>query len=144
MKIELGLRGDYAVRSVVALRRAGRRLKAREIAAEMEIPEKFVPQILGSLIKAGLVTSVAGPDGGYALAQDPAEISLLEVIEASEGPILSQKCVLRGGRCQTNGTCVVHDAWAGAQVALAERLARTSFADLAAGRAARKRSRRGG
>ncbi len=130
MKIELGQKGDYAVRSVVAMGAAGRRLKAREIASEMAIPEKFLPQVLGTLIRAGLVTSLAGPDGGYTLAREPADISLLQVIEASEGPVRSQKCVLRGGRCQLNGTCVVHDAWFDAQAALEAELARTSFADL--------------
>ncbi|MEX2556102.1 MAG: Rrf2 family transcriptional regulator [Actinomycetota bacterium] len=130
MRIELGQTGDYAVRSVLALARAGRRLKGREIASEMDLPEKFLPQVLGALIKAGLVTSLAGPDGGYALARPAREISLLEVIEASEGPVRSQKCVLRGGPCRLDGTCAVHDAWFDAQAALEAKLARTSFAGL--------------
>lgn len=130
MKVELGQKGDYALRSVVAMARAGRRMKAREIAEEMDIPQKYLPHILGSLIRAGLATSVAGPDGGYTLARVPDEISLLDVIEAAEGPVRSRKCVLRGGPCQLNGTCIVHDAWSDAQAALADKLAGTTFADL--------------
>lgn len=130
MKIELGQTGDYAVRSVLALARAGRRLKAREIADEMSLPLKFLPQVLGALIRAGLITSVAGPDGGYELARAPGDLSLLEVIEASEGPVRSNKCVLRGGPCRLDGTCAVHDAWFDAQAALAAKLASTSFEDL--------------
>lgn len=118
------------MRSVLALARAGKRLKAREIAAEMALPEKFLPQVLGLLIKAGLVGSVAGPDGGYELRRAPGEISLLEVIEAAEGPVRSQECVLRGGPCRLDGTCAVHDAWFDTQAALAVKLARTTFADL--------------
>jgi Rrf2 family protein len=130
MKIELGQTGDYAVRSILALARAGRRLKAREIAEEMALPAKFLPQILGLLIRAGIVSSVAGPDGGYELAREPEAISLLDVIEAAEGPVRSTKCVLRGGPCRLDGTCAVHDAWADAQAALAAKLARTNFGSL--------------
>jgi len=130
MKIELGQAGDYAVRSVLALARNGGRLKAREIAAEMSLPRKYLPQVLALLIRAGLVHSVAGPGGGYELAKDSSEITLLAVIEATEGPVMSRKCVLRGGPCRLDGTCAVHDAWADAQAALAAKLARTTFADL--------------
>lgn len=130
VKIELGQKGDYAVRSVLALARARRRLKAREIAAEMHLPEKFLPQVLATLIKAGIVNSVAGPGGGYDLTRPPKDISLLEVIEAAEGPARSEKCVLRGGPCQLDGTCAVHDAWFSAQSALTAKLGRTNFADL--------------
>jgi len=131
MKIELGQTGDYAVRSALALARAGRRMKAREIAAEMALPEKFLPQVLARMIDAGLVGSVAGPDGGYELRRAPRDLSLLDVIEAAEGPVRSRKCVLRGGPCRLDGTCAVHDAWFKAQAALEAKLAATSFAELA-------------
>lgn len=130
MKIALGQRGDYAVRAVVALAAAGERRKAREIAAQMQIPQKFLPQILGSLIRAGLLVSVAGPDGGYSLARSAAAISLLEVIEAVEGPVGSEKCVLRGGPCHWITRCAVHSSWSAAQEALVSKLRQTSLADL--------------
>jgi len=130
VQIELGQKGDYAVRSVLALAVAGRRLKGREISAQMGLPEKFLPQVLATLIKADLVTSVAGPAGGYELARPPREISLLEVIEAAEGPVRSGKCVLRGGPCRLDGTCAIHNAWFDAQAALVAKLARTNFAEL--------------
>ncbi|MGH2794923.1 MAG: RrF2 family transcriptional regulator [Actinomycetota bacterium] len=130
MKIELGQTGDYAVRSILALASSGKRLKAREIAEEMSLPLKFLPQVLGHLIRAGLVNSVAGPGGGYELTKPTEAISLLEVIEAAEGPVRSRKCVLRGGPCDVHGICAVHDAWFEAQAALAAKLARTSFEDL--------------
>lgn len=134
MKVSMGNRGDYAVRAVLFLARgygSGRR-KSREIAAAMEIPERFLPQILGSLIKGGIVTSVAGPDGGYELARNPAEVSLLEVVETAEGPIRKEKCVLSGGPCHWGVACAVHPAWAAAQDAFIESLKSSSFADLAA------------
>ena len=130
MKIGLGQKGDYAIRAVLALTEADGRRKAREIASQMAIPENFLPQILGSLVRAGIVTSLAGPDGGYTLARDAAKISMLDVIEAAEGPIRSERCVLRGGPCHWDNACAVHPAWFAAQDALIARLRETSFAQL--------------
>lgn len=132
VRTELGLKGDYAVRSVLALARADRRMKSREIAEQMNLPEKFLPQVLGTLVRARLVASVAGPDGGYSLTRPASEISLLDVIEAAEGPVQSRRCILRGGPCRLDGTCAVHDAWFDAQAALRDKLAQTTFADLRA------------
>lgn len=134
MKVRLGRRGDYAVRAVLALaRHEGHGLrKAREITDDVEVPATYLPQILGDLVGAGIVTSVAGRDGGYALARPPAEVSLLEVLEAVEGDTQLTECVLQGGPCQWETECAVHRFWADAQEAFRERLAATSFADVAA------------
>lgn len=131
MRLSLGKKGDYAVRATLCLALGtGTRLKAREIASEMDIPEAYLPQVLATLIKAGLVGSVAGPDGGYYLARPPAEVSLLEVVEAAEGPLVGETCVLSGGPCNWNGACVLHEHWEEAQDALVARLDQTTFADL--------------
>lgn len=133
MQMTLGSKGDYSVRAVLDLARAyGKaRRKAREIAGRMAIPPKYLPQVLGDLIRAGLVESVAGPDGGYSLARAPGDISLLEVVEAAEGPVRNTKCFMRGGPCHWDDACSLHAAWAEAQEKMAAQLARTSFAELA-------------
>lgn len=134
MRLELGRRADYAVRAVVDLARhhgSGGRRKGREIAAEMDIPGTYVPQILADLVRDGIVASVAGPGGGYTLGRDPAEVSLLEVITAVEGDLGSNECVLRGGPCRWDEACAVHEPWWRAQQALRDELARTSFLDIA-------------
>jgi Rrf2 family protein len=97
----------------------------------MGIPDKYVPQILGALVRAGLVRSKPGRSGGYELAHPPEAISLFDVIEIAEGPIRSQRCVLRSGPCYWGDKCAVHDAWIAAEAALSDRLARTSFSVLA-------------
>ncbi len=133
MKTILGRKGDYAVRSVLELSRhwgAGR-TKSREIAEAMSIPRKYLPQILASLVRAELLLATAGRDGGYELARPPHDISLLDVIEAAEPAAELAECVLRGGPCQYNGVCAVHEHWLAAQLALSERLAATTFAELA-------------
>ncbi len=138
MQVTLGRRGDYAVRAMVDLARhhgAGRR-KTREIAEAMDIPQRYLTQILASLVRDGLLAAVAGPDGGYSLARPPAEVTLLEVVEAAEGPIALDQCVLRGGPCDWEDACPLHAAWARAQGALVGELAGTTFAELAAADAA--------
>jgi Rrf2 family protein len=133
MQIALGRKGDYSVRAMLDVARhhgQGRR-KSREIAAAMDIPERYLPQILANLVRHGLLFAVAGPDGGYALRRDPAEISLLEVVEAAEGPVRSDQCALRGGPCDWENVCPLHHPWSAAQEALMEPLRGTNFRQLA-------------
>lgn len=132
MKVALGRKGDYSVRAVLDVAKnagAGRR-KAREIAASMEIPDRYLTQILAHLVSEGLLNAVAGPDGGYSLARSPETITLLDVVEAAEGRILLDECVLRGGPCEWDEVCPVHTPWVGAQNALIAELSKTTFADL--------------
>lgn len=134
MQISLGRRGDYGVRAAVFLaRRFGRGWqKSREIADEMSIPEKYLPQVLGDLIRAGIVVSLAGPRGGYMLTGSPEQLSLLEVVEATGGPVRSNECVMRGQPCRRwQEVCAVHDAWVAAQEAMVAELAATALSLLA-------------
>jgi Rrf2 family protein len=133
MKIALQRKGDYAVRAVLDLARnhGQTRRKAREIAADMDIPGKYLPQVLAVLAHAGIVASVSGPDGGYELARHPRDVSLLEVVEAVEGEVRSSECILRGGPCRWETACAVHAAWSSAQDRFKAQLEATSFAELA-------------
>ena len=131
MQVVLGSRGDYTVRAVLYLARHPGRQRRRSISADMAIPDKFLPQILGALVRAGLVRSMPGRGGGYELAQPAESISLRDVVEIAEGPIRSEKCLLRGGPCYWGDKCAMHDAWAEAERALTDRLDRTTFAELA-------------
>ena len=94
MQIVLGSRGDYSVRAVLHLARHPGRQRRREISQAMDIPDKYLPQILARLVRAGIARSAVGRHGGYELARSAGSISLLEVVEVAEGPIRSQKCVL--------------------------------------------------
>lgn len=134
MDLTLGRRADYAIRAALALARhdgRGGRRKAREIGDEMAIPASYLPQILAQLVRAGLVTSEAGPHGGYALARPGDEVSLLDVIAATEGDPSSTECVLRSGPCRWDDVCAVHVPWSMAQQALLGKLRTTTLADVA-------------
>ncbi|MDH3425683.1 MAG: Rrf2 family transcriptional regulator [Acidimicrobiia bacterium] len=133
MQLKLKRKGDYTVRAMISVARhwgVGFR-QGRQIAAEMEIPYKFLTQILAELVGKGLLVAKHGPAGGYALARPPTDITLLDVVEAGEGPATFNHCVLRDGPCDWEETCPVHDTWSRAQAALAKELASTTLADLA-------------
>ncbi|HVB00509.1 MAG TPA: Rrf2 family transcriptional regulator [Acidimicrobiales bacterium] len=134
MDMTLSKRGDYVVRSALCLARAyagGEHCKIREVVAEMDVPQTFASQILADLVRAGLATSRAGKSGGYRLVRDPEEVSLLEVIEAGEGPLRSERCALGEGPCRWESVCPLHETWQAATGVLRERLAKTSLAQIA-------------
>ena len=134
MRVILGRRGDYAVRAMIDVARhweQGRR-KTRQIAAAMDIPTKFLTLILAELAGAGFLNGRQGPAGGYTLTRPPEDISLREVVEAAEGPVALDTCVLSGGPCDWVEACPIHDTWSEAQAAFKTRLDATTLADLAA------------
>ncbi len=125
MDLNLGKRADYSIRAVLDLARhygVGRRTAA-QIAQSMQIPPTYLPALLAELVRAGLVDSTPGRGGGYELARSPERISLLEVIEKTDGPIMAQECVLRGGPCHWADACALHRPWAEAQEAFRDHLA---------------------
>jgi len=137
MDLTLSKTGDYAVRAALALAisyRDERSVTIAEIAERMSLPKPFTPQVLGSLTRAGLVASKAGRGGGYRLAREPATITVLDVVEAAEGPLINTRCTLRGGPCLRDDRCAVHDTWIAAGQALRASLASTSLEELAGGR----------
>ncbi|HYM84454.1 MAG TPA: Rrf2 family transcriptional regulator [Candidatus Dormibacteraeota bacterium] len=133
MRLELTRRGDYAVRSMIALAAPdgpGLRSVPR-IAERMAIPPRFLPQVMRDLVVAGLVESETGRTGGYRLARPAGSITLLEVVEAIEGDTRRLTCVLRGGPCGRDGYCAVHATFAGVQDAVRAQLGQVTLASVA-------------
>jgi Rrf2 family protein len=130
MRLELTKRADYAIRTVLALARAAddQRLSVRRVAADQRVPERFLPQVMRDLVRAGLVDGTVGRAGGYRIAKPPAEISLLDVVEAVEGDSRRRVCILRGGPCALDGVCDVHAVFAAAQDDVLRRLRATTVA----------------
>ncbi|MGE0056770.1 MAG: Rrf2 family transcriptional regulator [Dehalococcoidia bacterium] len=126
MDIALTSRADYTLRAAIGLAKAGPDAgyrKIREIADEMAIPARYTPEILNLLQRAGIAEARAGRQGGYRLKRAPAEITVLEIIEAAEGPLVSERCVLSGGPCHWQDTiCAAHPAIEEAGTALTRAL----------------------
>jgi len=123
---------DYAVRTVVYLALHGDSgpVAAAVIAREMIIPEDYISKVVQALVRAGLVESIAGRNGGARLARSPAELSMLEIVEAVDGPVTLNRCVVRPEACPRNSYCVMHDFWKSAHKGLTAVLAGTTIADI--------------
>ena len=136
MKLELTKRGAYGLRIVqhLAAEEPGHKATASEFAERCDIPPGNVPTIVSVLSNAQILECTPGPRGGCVLARRPEEISMLEVIEVLEGPIVSPHCLLESRLCNVGAYCVIHQAWNEATTCLTEALASLSVADAAAGK----------
>ncbi len=129
----LSNRGDYVVRAAISVAKGFRSdsaVKLREVVADTEIPATYASQILGDLVHAGIASSKAGRDGGYRLTRSPDKVTLLEIIEAAEGPLRSENCALGAGPCRWDQVCPMHDTWLAATAALRDTLAMTSLEQI--------------
>jgi Rrf2 family protein len=130
--MQITRQADYAVRAVLYLARLGQNERAAtsQVAQEQNIPPSFLAKIISQLSIAGLLHTSRGARGGVTLAREPAEISLFEVIEAIDGPILLNECVGEASTCSFDDNCPLKPVWCEAQNELVTRLKATDFAKL--------------
>lgn len=114
MRLEVTRRTDLAVRTLLVLA-DGERLKGAEIAQRVDSTSGFIPQVLNPLVRVGWVSSEPGPTGGYRLDVPLSSISMLEVVEAIEGPTDTGRCVLLNTVCSSERPCIMHQAWSRAR-----------------------------
>ncbi|MEW5743869.1 MAG: Rrf2 family transcriptional regulator [Nitrospirota bacterium] len=130
--MEITRESDYAIRCVLYLSgKPGDIVMVDEIAREMEIPKSFLAKILQKLNKSGLVKSYRGIKGGFQLARSPREVTLLDVVEAVEGPVALNSCVIDKSVCGRSSTCGVHHVWADVRADFREILKKYTFERLA-------------
>ncbi|MFZ5944873.1 MAG: RrF2 family transcriptional regulator [Bacillota bacterium] len=126
---------DYAFRAVLYLTRVPSEefINAQLIAEKEEIPMRFLLKIMRSLIKAGIVKSHRGVGGGYSLNKTPREITLLDVVEAVEGPVVVNRCLISPQYCSKNWSsqCAIHRALFDIQNGLVNQLAKYNFWEIA-------------
>ena len=129
--MQITRQADYAVRAVLHLARTGdQRTATSMIAEEQRIPPSFLAKIISQLSIAGLLHTSRGARGGVTLARDAKDITLLEVIEAIDGPIQLNECVGDNGSCSFDDNCPLRPVWCDAQEELVGRLKGTNFADM--------------
>jgi Rrf2 family protein len=130
--MQITRQADYAVRAMVYLAQLGsdRRAATSQIAKEKQIPPSFLAKIVSQLSVAGLLQTSRGARGGVSLAKAPEDISLLDVVEAIDGPILLNECVGDSNACVFGDDCAVKPVWCDAQKELVERLSHTNFAQI--------------
>ncbi|MBI3162076.1 MAG: Rrf2 family transcriptional regulator [Chloroflexi bacterium] len=131
--MQITRQADYAVRAVLHLSHNGeQRIATSSIAEEQHIPPSFLAKIISQLSIAGLLHTSRGARGGVTLAREPKDITLLEVIEAIDGPIQLNECVGENGACAFDEGCPLRPVWCDAQEELVGRLRSTNFAEIMA------------
>lgn len=133
--VHLTRQSDYGVRAVLHLANLtyGDVVQTREIAAQESIPAKYLPSIIRTLARAGLIRTMRGNQGGVTLARPPEEINLREVIEAIEGPIVLVQCMKGPSQCAHEDDCTFLPVCEDIQGMMVSQLESTTFADLASG-----------
>jgi Rrf2 family protein len=130
--MQITRQADYAVRALVYLAQLdpGKRAATGQIAQEKCIPPSFLAKIVSQLSIAGLLQTSRGARGGVSLAKPAAEISLLDVVEAIDGPILLNDCVAELNSCKYDDDCPLKSIWCEAQKNLVDHLSKANFAQF--------------
>lgn len=107
--LKLTKKADYSLIALRHLALSGERSSsAKEIGDTYHIPLPILSKVLQKLGKAGFLASVQGTNGGYKLARDPNQISVLEVIRAVDGPVILTACFTHD-KCDQSGSCTVKE-----------------------------------
>ncbi len=130
--IRLTKAGEYGLRAVRYLVENvdEDRISIGDISENKKIPEPFLRKLFKPLVQQGIINSTRGVSGGVRLARDPKEITVLEVVEALEGPLALNECLLEDSACEFLSECGMHNVWEEAQSAMAKVLRSKSLTDL--------------
>lgn len=113
--MDITRRCDYALRILeAAYLRGDQYVSVSDISEQEDIPYAFARSIQHDLVKGGLIKTVRGARGGLALDCDPAQITLLEVLEAVQGPVSVSLCAVDSEYCKRRGGCSYNKLWMGA------------------------------
>lgn len=131
--MELTRKGEYAIRGIVYLAQQppGKIALISEIAEATDVPQTFLAKIFQSFAKLGLVQSFRGTGGGFLLGRSPAKITLRQVVEAVEGPIMPNRCLMVEESCDRSASCLVHPVWRKVQSEVGKILDEVTLEDLA-------------
>jgi len=124
--------GEYGLRGLLFLAKQPpeKITLVSEISRSQNIPGTFLAKIFQRLSKAGLLRSIRGAKGGFSLGKPANEITMREIIEALEGPIALNRCLLKEGECAEEKGCPMHQVWEEIQRRFLEILDRTTMEDL--------------
>jgi Rrf2 family protein len=111
--MELTRKGEYAIRGIIYLAQQppGKISLISEIAEAVAAPQTFLAKIFQNFAKQGIVNSYRGTGGGFTLGRPSSRITLREVVEAVEGPIVPNRCLIGRGGCEKDDECQVHPVW---------------------------------
>lgn len=123
---------EYAIRALseIASEKARDKFLARDICRKAGIPEAYARKTFQALVQNGFLRAVPGPGGGYSLMRDPKKTTVLDVIQAVEGPESFSKCVLGLSSCGDKNPCTLHSVWMKLKAGMIKGLSSRSLSDL--------------
>lgn len=132
--MQLTRAADYGVRVMIYLAAADAetRISLFDLAVQTNAPDSFLSKVLQALSRAGYITSRRGQSGGFKMSNKGREASMLNVIEAVDGRICLNTCLIAGKSCNRKHSCPAHPIWADAQRAMLQVLGAATIANLAA------------
>ncbi len=89
----------------------GQTATVKEISGRQELRQPILAKLLQTMARAGLVTSVKGPGGGFALAIDAQHITLYDVVVCIDGTVDLERCTVGMMECTDEAPCPLHDQW---------------------------------
>ena len=130
--MKLSTRGRYGVSAMfdLACHDDGQPITAAKISSRQKISLTYLEQLLLKLKRAGLVRTVRGPSGGYILAKKPADISVGDIVTATDGPVALADCVSGNGKCPKSGCCSTRSLWQSLSDKVSKVLDSTTLNDL--------------
>jgi len=131
--MQLTRAADYGIRVMIhmATLPAQERALLPALARATSAPQSFLSKVLQALCRAGFIASRRGQAGGFELLPAGRKASFSAVIEAIEGPISLNLCLVSGASCKRKAFCPAHPVWASAQEAMLGVLTAATIADLA-------------
>jgi Rrf2 family protein len=131
--MQITRQADYALRAVKFLAHLapGEKASTGAIAEEQRIPPSFLAKIISQLSIAGLIHTARGARGGVFLSRSSSDISILDVVEAIDGPITMNECTTNPDTCSFSSDCALHDLWCSTRNELIAKLKKTTFSQIA-------------
>ena len=129
---------DEGLRMLVHLAgRRGQTISASQLSEALDVPRSFALKILGRLVTRGFLEARAGRGGGFRFVRRPAEVSLMTIIEAVQGPPLLNRCMAGRGLCPREGACPISSKLLAIQKQLNRLFSETTLADVVPPRSGR-------
>ena len=131
--MRITLESDYALRIVTELAEKKERMDAKTLAEETNVTPRFTLKILHKLVQGGIVRSYKGAKGGYTLSRDAKIITLKQIIELIDGPIIIARCVESGESCALNhdkSACAYHHIFDTLSIDVARKLNNITIDDV--------------
>jgi len=130
--MKISTKGRYGLRILLdlALHENDTPRLIRDIARSQQISEKYISRLIIDLRRGGMVRSIRGAKGGFRIAKEPREITLLDIVEVMEGPLSIVDCVRVPEKCMRNDKCAAHEIWHKLNSEIRESMRKVTLQDI--------------